>query len=253
MTVEPLTATQQQRLQTWFGAGFPIGAFSYSHGLEAAYEASLVADRDGLAEWIEGLLLFGSGRNDAILFAAAYRAAPDVAEVAALAAALSPSRELRAETLNQGEAFLRAVRQGWPELAPRKGAALSGAQGLVEDGKRWAPDRASGTSGELQLSDGPIALPVAAGLCCALAHIPLHASLLAYLHAFAANIASAALRSLPIGQSDGLAVQGRIEATVSEVTETALTAGLDEIGSATPMLDWLSASHETQYSRLFRS
>ena len=253
MTVEPLTATQQQRLQTWFGAGFPIGAFSYSHGLEAAYEAGLVADRDGLADWIEGLLLFGSGRNDAILFAAAYRAAPDVAKVAALAAALSPSRELRAETLNQGEAFLRAVRQGWPALAPRKGAALSRGQGLVEDGKCWAPDRASGTSGELQLSDGPIALPVAAGLCCALAHIPLHASLLAYLHAFAANIASAALRSLHIGQSDGLAVQGRIEATVSEVAETALAAGLDEVGSATPMLDWLSANHETQYSRLFRS
>ncbi len=232
MTIDPLTPAQQQRLATWFGAGFPIGAFSYSHGLEAAFEAGLVDGRDNLAEWIEGLLLFGSGRTDAILFAAANRATPDVAEVAALAAALSPSMELRAETLNQGEAFLRAVRQGWPELSPRKGEALSE---------------------ELHLPDRAIALPVAAGLCCALAQIPLYASLLAYLHAFAANIVSAALRSMPIGQSDGLAVHGRMEAAVSEATEAALTASLDDIGSATPMLDWLSATHETQYSRLFRS
>lgn len=232
MTIEPLTAAQQQRLATWFGAGFPIGAFSYSHGLEAAFEAGLVEGQDSLAEWIEGLLLFGSGRNDAILFVAAYRAMSDVAEVATLAAALSPSRELRAETLNQGDAFLRAVRKGWPDFFPRKGETLTG---------------------DLQLPDAPLALPVAAGLCCAAAGIPLHASLLAYLHAFAANIVSAALRSMPIGQSDGLVVQGRVEATISEAAETALAASLDDLGSATPMLDWLSATHETQYSRLFRS
>lgn len=226
MTGETLAPEQQQRLATWFGAGFPIGAFSYSHGLEAAFEAGLVTDRASLAEWVDGLLLFGSARNDAILFAEAYRAAPDVAEIAALAAALSPSRELQAETLNQGDAFLRAVRQGWPEV--------------LGDG---APS----------LGDAPVALPVAAGLCCAQAGIPLHASLLAYLHAFAANIASAALRSMPIGQSDGLAVQAAAEAAVSRMAEAALAAGLDAVGAATPMLDWLSATHETQYSRLFRS
>jgi urease accessory protein len=48
-------------------------------------------------------------------------------------------------------------------------------------------------------------------------------------------------------------VQGRVEATISEAAETALAASLDDLGSATPMLDWLSATHETQYSRLFRS
>lgn len=259
MTIEPLTAAQQQRLATWFGAGFPIGAFSYSHGLEAAFEAGLVADRASLAEWIEGLLLFGSARNDAILFAAAYRATPDVAEVAALAAALSPSRELRAETLNQGEAFLRAVRQGWPHLLPSNATDPRKAdrpiRGLLEGRAKAAGDPGSSRCGARPGIGNftEMALPVVAGLCCTLAHIPLHASLLAYLHAFAANIASAALRSLPIGQSDGLAVQARAEAAVSEAAEAALTAGLDEIGSATPMLDWLSASHETQYSRLFRS
>ena len=249
--VEPLTPEHLQRLATWFGAGFPIGAFSYSHGLEAAFEAGLVTDRDGLIEWIEGLLLFGSARNDAIVFCAAYRRFPDLAEVSSLAAALSPSMELRAETLNQGEAFLRAVRQGWPAFLDA-GASLGD-----ERTRRETPGLADGSPGEQFAVGwpfrGPTALPVAAGACCAAAAIPLHASLLAYLHAFAANIVSAALRSMPVGQSEGLAVQAALENCVSLTARDALSASLDDIGSATPMLDWLSATHETQYSRLFRS
>jgi urease accessory protein len=230
-TEPPLTPGQFQRLATWFSPSFPIGGFSYSHGLEAAFEAGLVSGRAGLAGWIEGLMAFGSARNDAILFRETYRLAPDVDPIAEIAAALSPSAELRAETLNQGEAFLRAVRQGWPEFA-----------GVAAEGPGSVPNSAT-----------PFALPVAAGLCCALAGMPLRASLLAYLHAFAANIVSAALRSMPVGQSDGLAVQAMLEPAIAQLAEQALDLDLDDLGAATPMLDWLSATHETQYSRLFRS
>lgn len=218
----PLSPEHLQRLATWFSPSFPIGGFSYSHGLEAAFEAGLVTDRAALTEWLQGLLAFGSARNDAILFCEAYRAAPTIAEVAEIAAALSPSAELRAETLNQGEAFLRAIAQGWPALAPAN-----------------PPQE--------------MALPVATGLVCASADIPLGASLLAYLHAFAANVVSAALRSMPIGQSDGLKVQASLEAQITETAAAARALSLDDLGAATPMLDWLSATHETQYSRLFRS
>ena len=229
MTTDTLTPEQFQRLQTWFGASFPIGAFSYSHGLESAFEAGLVTDREGLAHWIEGLLLFGSARNDAILFCAAHRAFPDVAEVAELAAALSPSMELRAETQNQGEAFLKAVGHGWPSLS-------------------------SGTSRDAMDGDAiAMPLPVAAGMCCAAAAIPLKPALIAYLHGFAANIVSAALRSMPIGQSAGLSVQAALERAIATEADQAMATSLDDIGSACPMLDWLSATHETQYSRLFRS
>lgn len=228
MTTEALTPEQFQRLQTWFGASFPIGAFSYSHGLEAAFEAGLVTDRAGLTDWIEGLLLFGSARNDAILFCAAHRAFPDAAAVAELAAALSPSMELRAETLNQGEAFLKAVAQGWPSL----------------NTSLWNDELFFG---------GSIALPIAAAACCAAASIPCKPALLAYLHGFAANIVSAALRSIPVGQSAGLSVQAALESAIATAADQAMAASLDDIGSASPMLDWLSATHETQYSRLFRS
>ncbi len=235
MTTEVLTPEQFQRLQTWFGASFPIGAFSYSHGLEAALEAGLVTERAGLADWIEGLLLFGSARDDAIFFCAAYRLFPDLAEVAEFAAALSPSMELRAETQNQGAAFLKAVRQGWP--------------GLMADG----PTHPGSLSGELGLPQGTVTLPVAAGACCRAAKIPQKPALLAHLHAFAANIVSAALRCMPIGQCAGLGVQASLESAVAIAADQAITASLDDLGSATPMLDWLSATHETQYSRLFRS
>ncbi len=152
--------------------------------------------------------------------------------------------ELRAETLNQGEAFLRAVRQGWPELleSPIPESSEAAARGLPGGRVKAAGDPVPrcarpGIGGE-------VPLPIAAGACCAAAAIPLAPALTAYLHAFAANIVSAALRCISIGQSDGLAVQA---------TEQALAASLDDIGSAAPMLDWLSATHETQYSRLFRS
>jgi urease accessory protein len=145
--------------------------------------------------------------------------------------------ELRAETQNQGAAFLKAVAQGWPDLdtAPRN------------------PGTQPGSSGELNAFIGPITLPVAAGACCAAASIPLSPALTAYLHAFVANVVSAALRSMPIGQSMGLSIQGALEPAVEAAADHALAASPGDIGSASPMLDWLSATHETQYSRLFRS
>ena len=218
MTAElPLTAAPLPRLQPWFGPSFPVGAFSYSHGLEAAFEAGLVTDRESMMEWLEGLLLFGSARNDAILFAETYRRFPDVADVAELAAALSPSMELRAETLNQGSAFLRGVRQGWPDLHAQSIPGRSNAESR-DRGPRGdpAPDRHNVASGDAdqvifqnsaeprkgaspvrglpggsaeadgdpvprcarpgigEALAGEIALPVAAGGCCALAQIPLN-------------------------------------------------------------------------------
>ena len=83
--------------------------------------------------------------------------------------------------------------------------------------------------------------------------MPLKPALIAYLHAFTANIVSAALRCIPLGQSDGLAAQSLLEPLVEAAADAALAGSLDDIGSAAPMLDWLSATHETQYSRLFRS
>ena len=185
------------RLQTWLSPAFPIGGFSYSHGLEQAVELGLVRDRQTTADWIGTVLRHGSGRSDAILFAAAWRAvATGDMEPARLSAAFRPTAELALESGQQGGSFVMAVRAVWPD--PRL--------------DRWA---------EALAADGTIAvLPVAVGTVCALQDIPLDVALPLYLQAFSAGLVS---------------------------------ADIDDLGSATPMLDLCSMLHETQYTRLFRS
>ena len=212
------TTTDLLRLQTWLSPAFPVGAFSYSHGLEWAVEACLVADRPSLVAWIEGLLAFGTGRVDGMLFAAAWRAGPDgCAEIAELAAAFRGSNELAYETAQQGEAFRRAVGAGWAVAAPEA------------------------------------AYPVAVGAACRAAGIARETALPFFLQAFAANLVSAGVRLVPLGQTDGVRALAALEAAIAAAAEDARSAPLDDLGAATPTLDWCSMKHETQYTRLFRS
>jgi urease accessory protein len=100
---------------------------------------------------------------------------------------------------------------------------------------------------------GEIALPVAVALAAAAHSIALEAALEGYLHAFTANLISAAVRAVPLGQSDGQIAMANLEPAVRCAVEAALVSDLDEVGTATPLLDWCSMRHETQYTRLFRS
>ena len=83
-------AAQCLRLQSWFSPAFPIGAFSYSHGLEWAVEEGSVTDRGSLVRWLEADLRHGSGRMDAMVFAQAWRAADARAPSAGDRVAASP-------------------------------------------------------------------------------------------------------------------------------------------------------------------
>src|SRR5690606_18425993 len=101
---------------------------------------------------------------------------------------------------------------------------------------------------------GEIALPVAVGLAAAAHGIALEAALEGYLQAFSANLISAALRAVPLGQSDGQIALAALEPAVRAAVAAALRVeSLDEVGTATPLLDWCSMQHEIQYTRLFRS
>ena len=101
---------------------------------------------------------------------------------------------------------------------------------------------------------GEIALPVAVALAAAAHGIALEQALNGYLHAFTANLISAAVRSVPLGQSDGQIALASLEIPVRKAVDAALAVSdLDDVGTATPLLDWCSMRHETQYTRLFRS
>ena len=95
----------------------------------------------------------------------------------------------------------------------------------------------------------PVAVAVAAGS----SGIPLPDSLTAYLHGVAANLVSAGVRLIPLGQTSGQRILAQLQRPVAESAENNAVQSLEDLGSSAPMIDWTSAQHETQYTRLFRS
>jgi urease accessory protein len=220
------------RLLAWLSPAYPIGAFSYSHGVETAVEEGFIRDRVSLVAWLETVLTDGTGRVDGALFAAAWRAA--VAKdwqtfdaIVERAAAWRGTSEMALESRQQGGSFLSITRTAWQH------PDLDAAHARLE---------------------GAISLPVAVALAAAVHGIALEQALGGYLHAFAANLISAAVRTVPLGQSDGQLSLAALERAVRRTVLAALAVtDLDEVGTATPLLDWCSLKHETQYTRLFRS
>jgi urease accessory protein len=214
----------------WLSPSYPIGGFSYSHGLEWIVEAGKVRDAATLVDWVEDILSHGTGRSDGIFLAETWRAvrAGDerrLSEVVELAAAFAPSAERRLETLAQGAAFLAATQAVWPAPALER----------------------------LEAQAADIAYPVAVGACAAAHGLPLAPTAQACLQAFAANLVSAGVRLIPLGQTDGLRVLARLEPLLPPLVARALGSSLDDIGGAAVAADIASMRHETQYTRLFRS
>jgi urease accessory protein len=208
-------------LLAWLSPGFPTGAFACSHGLEWAVESGDIANETDLQTWLEDVLSHGAGRTDAILLRHAHRAAHDPAALAALAElarAAAPARERRNETTDLGTAFAAAAAPWSPPPLPA------------------APPY-------------PIALGALAG-----AHgINEDATVAAGVQAFAANLISAAVRLVPLGQSAGLRVLAALEPTIRHVTDATRAATPDDIGASAFRSDLAAMRHETQYTRLFRT
>jgi urease accessory protein len=226
-----MTDRSLYRLMAWLSPSYPVGAFSYSHGLEWAIEAHDLRQPQLVSGWIEDLLRFGAGRSDAILFVHAHRAVesgddPALLEAAELARAFQPSRERTLESLAQGEAFLRATRAAWPVPALDRLAAI----GL-----------------------GETAYPVAVAVATAGHGIALRPALQAYLQSFAANLVSAAVRLIPLGQTVGLRLVAALEPAVGDLVDEAEAAPLTALGGSAIRADLASMNHETQETRLFRT
>jgi urease accessory protein len=217
------------RLLAWLSPAFPTGGFAYSHGIEWAVEAGDITDETSLRAWLADVIANGAGRSDAILLHHAHRAAHDadaLAEIAELAEAAAPCRERRKETLDQGTAFMLAV-------AP------------------WCPPLPF--AGEGRGEGEAVAYPVAVGALAGQNGIDPHAAACAYLQAFTANLISAAVRLVPLGQSAGLRVLAALEKTLLETAAEAAGSTLDDLGGCAFRSDLAAMRHETQYTRLFRS
>jgi urease accessory protein len=229
------------KLLAWFSPAMPIGAYSYSHGLEYAVEAGLVTDAPALRDYLETALRHGTGQLDVSLLCVAWRAGRaegceegacegrSLADILMLAAALRGSSELALESAAQGRALLTLLRQAWP-AAPLDALAALCRQLEVEP-----------------------AHAVTVGVACAAHGLPLQPCVVAFLHGFAANLISAGVRLVPLGQTDGQRLTAALEGTIQAVAADALAASLDDLGTASPMIDLCAIAHETQYTRLFRS
>ena len=221
-TMSDLAGAALLRLMAASSPAFPVGGFSFSHGLERAVHDGLVGDAPSLEIWLRDLIRWGSGWNDAVLFAAAWRNpdADGLAAIAALGSAIAGSRERFSETNLQGSAFVHAS-QVW----------------------------------DATLADSAITIPyaVAAGAFARRHAVPLPAALAAHLQAFASNLIQAALRLAPIGQSAGLRVLAGLEADILQTAGRAADSTVDDLGSACMMSEISAMRHENQYSRIFRS
>lgn len=204
-------------LLTFLSPAFPTGAFAYSHGLEQAIASGVITGEDDLADWIESLLVRGSAFNDAVLIASATE--DNLAELNALALSLSASRERHLESTALGASF-----------AASAGSFL-----------------------DLGLPEGEVAYPLAVAAAGTAAGIDRTALVPAYLHAFAANLVSVAVRLVPIGQRAGLSVLARLLPVIEAVSGQACAAGPDALGSACLFSDIASMRHEFQEPRIFRT
>ncbi len=214
MTTDPILTLAQ-----WLSPAFPVGAFTYSHGLEALVEAGTVHDAASFLAWLIDTIQHGAGQNDVILLAHAYNAGTveELTEIDTFARALAPSAERLLETDQQGAAFARTA------------AAIH----------------------DLELST--LTYPVAVGRAAHLQTLPLPDTARLFLHAFAANLTSAATRLVPLGQTEAQATLTAVTPLCQDVADQAVTLSLDDIAASTFASDIASMRHETQYSRLFRS
>jgi urease accessory protein len=213
-----MRADQLLTLSQWLSPAFPTGSFAWSHGLEQAVRDRAVADAAGLADWLSVQLAHGSGRNDAILCHAAARAAPaDIADLTALALALCPFAERRAETLGQGRAFAAAVRTGWGHDLP----------------------------------DAP--LPIVLGRAAALEGLPARPLVQVWLQATVTALVQAAQRLMPLGQTAAQQVIRGLSPLCLQTAEAAESQTLDDLGGAGLVIDIAAMRHEMLEPRIFRS
>jgi urease accessory protein len=218
------------RLMTWLSPAFPVGAFSYSGGIEWAVEAGDIVDRPTLQDWLASML-DGPGFCDGVFLAHAHRAvassdAAILRDVAELAAAFAPSRERHLETTAQGRAFIEIARAAW---------------------------NCDGLDRLIAACDGAMVYPVAVGIVSSAHAIPLAPTMHGFLHALTSNWISAGARLVPLGQTDSQRALAALEPVVVATAKRAIDATLDDLGSATFRADLASMRHETQYTRLFRS
>ncbi len=204
-------------LTQWLSPAYPIGAFAFSHGLEAACAERRVVDTEGLEDWLSALLTSGSGWSDAVWIGLAARGARPVTELDALCGAYAASGERLREARRQGEAFARITSDVWAlDLSARL-------------------------------------LPVAVGEAAQVLDLDAEQVIALYLQGVVANLAAAAQRLMPLGQTAAQGIVARLSVVCAEVSAQAAVAEESDVFSNAYMSDIASMRHEILETRVFQS
>jgi urease accessory protein len=231
-TTVTTTAMATELLQLiWLASpALPVGGFSYSEALEAAIDHEHVHDEASCAEWLADQLHLSQARGDMALMAQAIPAwqTMNTARLQQLSAWVHASREtqeMRLQTEQMGRSLLD-----------------------------WLRIQNKATETALQLcSELRPTYPMTMSLALSLAHAPLEQALQAYAFGWAENMTQAALKAVPLGQVSGQKILARLAQEIPEAVQHAMALSDDARQAFCPMLAVMSARHETQYSRLFRS
>ena len=208
-----MTDARLLTLVQWLSPGFPVGAFSWSHGVETAIADGWIGGAGDLRDWLADLLEHGSGRSDAIWLRLAMAGFDD----AALARSYCPSAERLAEADRQGAAFARQAREVWDTGTP----------------------------------DAP--LPLAVGHAAGVLRMDAEAVVPLYLSAFVANLVAGAQRLMPLGQTQAQAIAAGLHPLCLSVAKGTRGATLDDIESCAVWSEIAAMRHETLQPRLFQS
>ena len=210
----------------------PVGGFSYSEVLESAVEAGEVQGERQAGAWLRDQLQLGLARSDLAVVAKAFKAwgRDDLAHIAELNSWVTTTREtaeLRQQTEQMGRSMVEWLKNRGEPLDARVARLKA-----LAPAPTW---------------------PVAFALAAQQSGVPLREALLGFAFGWAENMVQAALKAVPLGQSAGQRVLASLVAEIPAAVDRAAALPDSERQAFAPMLAILSAQHETQYSRLFRS
>ena len=203
-----------QILQTWFSPLFPVGSFSYSHGLEAMINDNLIKSKEDILEYLKCILKYGSGKNDIILIKYAYQGE----EINDLALSLCPTKERKIESIEMGNAFRKVLEDSW----------------------------------NYKIQENT-AYPVSVGKAAKYFKIPLNLTIISYLQSFASNLINVCIKHIPIGQKVGQDCIIQMYDLIREIENESKNLELEDLGGVCFNSDIYSIKHENLRTRIYKT
>ena len=203
-----------QILQTWFSPSFPVGSFSYSHGLEAMINDSFINSKEDILDYLKCILKYGTGKNDVILMKYTYQGE----ELNELALSLCPSKERKIESIEMGNAFRKVLEDSW----------------------------------NYKIQENT-AYPISVGKAAKYFKIPLNLTIISYLQSFASNLINVCIKHIPIGQKVGQDCIIQMYDLIREIENESKNLELEDLGGVCFNSDIYSIKHENLKTRIYKT